>query len=34
MAAESLGYDATNTISGLAARIARTTDEKSVVVGG
>ena len=34
MAAESAGYDATNAISGRAARMPRTMDEKSTVFGG
>ena len=34
IAAESDGYDATNTTSGLAARIARRIEEKSTVFGG
>ena len=33
-ATDSLGYDATNTTSGLAALIERTIDENSVVLGG
>ena len=34
MPTESFGYDITYTMSGLAARIARTIEEKSTVVGG
>ena len=34
IATESVGYEQTNTMSGLAARIARIIEEKSTVVGG
>ena len=34
IATESFGYEATNTRSGFAARMARIMDEKSTVVGG
>ena len=34
IATESFGYDITNTMSGLAARMARIMDEKSTVAGG
>ena len=34
IAADSLGYDMTNTMSGFALRTARIIDEKSTVFGG